>query len=302
MSRSLPFSSRIRKRVAVLAGTALVVGGLLSAPGAAEARPGGGGGGTTDPCGTAVYKPGGGRWACTFDDDFSGRSIDTSKWLVSSTAQSGFTVGQTCFTTNNASVGNGELRLTARDMGAPFTCTTPYGSFQTRYAGAHMGTVGKWSQTYGRFEVRARYPQSGPGARGGFWLYPAKQAYGAWPASGEIDVAEWWSSAKTMVLPTLHYSGSSSTDTGWNCSVVDPTQWHTYTLDWEPTQMTFSIDGTTCFTDSWTPDAPLVAPQPFDQPFNMILNMAVDNTGSNLVDSTTTLPATYEVDYVKAWK
>jgi len=155
-----------------------------------------------------------------------------------------------------------------------------------------------------RFDVRARYPQSGSGLRGGFWMYPAKQTYGAWPASGEIDVAEWWSSSPNTVLPTLHYSGSSQFgDSGWNCTVTDPTVWHDYTLVWLPTQMQFSIDGRTCFTDTWTPNAPLVAPQPFDQPFNMILNMAVDNTGSNLVSAqSTSLPATYEVDYVKAWK
>jgi hypothetical protein len=46
-----------------------------------------------------------------------------------------------------------------------------------------------------------------------------------------------------------------------------------------------------------------VAPQPFDQPFSMILNMGVGPLGgSNPVSSSTKLPATYTVDYAKAWR
>ena len=46
-----------------------------------------------------------------------------------------------------------------------------------------------------------------------------------------------------------------------------------------------------------------MAPQPFDQPFNVVLNMGVGATsGTNQVTSATSLPATYTVDYVKAWE
>jgi beta-glucanase (GH16 family) len=296
MARATTLRAGIRKRAAVLATLAIGIGALLTAPAPADARV------RTDACGSLLSKSSGGWWACSFVDDFSGTSLDTTKWYVGNTAVTGFHMGQTCFTSDNVAVGGGMLRLTAKDTGSTFTCNSPYGAFTTRYTGAHLGTNGRFSQTYGRFEVRARYPQSGPGFKAGYWLYPVKQTYGAWPASGEIDVAERWSNSPNAVLPTLHYSGSTTADTGWKCGVVDPTVWHTYTLVWLSTQMQISIDGQTCFTDSWTPDAPLVAPQPFDQPFNIIMNMAVDNSGSNLVDGTSTFPAAYEVDYVKAWK
>jgi beta-glucanase (GH16 family) len=255
-------------------------------------------------CGVAVYKNNGTPWTCTFDDEFAGSALDTSKWVIGVTTQTGFTVGQTCFTANNVVVQNGALNLTARDTGSIFECASPAGSFSTRYTGGDIGTSGRFSQAYGRFEVRAKFPAGGPGVHGGYWLYPAAQTYGAWPASGEIDESEWWSSVPTMVLPTLHYTGSTILDSGAQCLVVNPTLWHTYTLIWTTTQMQFSIDGTTCFTDTPKPTAPMVPPAPFDKPFNMILNMAVDNdpATNNVVGTTTVLPATYAVDYVRAWR
>ena len=44
---------------------------------------------------------------------------------------------------------------------------------------------------------------------------PAANTYGIWPASGELDIAEWWSNAPNSPLPTLHYVGDSINDTGW---------------------------------------------------------------------------------------
>jgi beta-glucanase (GH16 family) len=262
---------------------------------------------TSDACGPVLTKADGTPWQCSFVDNFSGRDVDTTKWLVGDTSWSGYRTGVTCYTasTKNVAVRNGELQLTARRESRPFTCNSPYGSFTTQYTGGHVATFNRFAQAYGRYEVRAALPSNATtGLHGGaFWLYPQKQAYGAWPASGEIDVAEWWSAAPTTLLPTLHYSGSTSADSGWGCTVADPSQFHTYGLEWTTTEMRFFIDGTMCFQRSWTPDSPLVAPQPFDQPFNIVMNLGVgDTSGSNAVSASTSLPATYHVDYVKAWR
>jgi beta-glucanase (GH16 family) len=260
---------------------------------------------STPYCGPQQLKVDGSPWTCTFSDNFSGSTLDTTKWSVGTTAQTGFSVGQTCFQSGDVTVSGGALNLTSRDSGTPYTCDSPAGAFTTRYSGGHVATAGKFSQTYGRFDVRARYPLDGPGLHGGFWLYPAAQTYGPWPASGEIDVSEWWSGVPTTVLPTLHYTTSTFLDdSGWLCQVVDPTAWHVYSVVWAPVLMQFSIDGTPCFTRQWTPDAPLVAPQPFDKPFNMVLTFGADGDGmpTNIVTPLTTFPATYQVDYVRAWR
>lgn len=262
---------------------------------------------TTDPCGDLVAKADGTLWSCTFVDQFDGSEIDENKWLVVDTSWSGFRTGLTCFkaSTRNVTLRHGALRLITRDEGREFTCKSPTGDFRTRYTGGHVSTRGGFSQTYGRFEVRAQYPVTRTaGVHGAFWLYPAKHTYGAWPASGEIDVAEWWSSEPQLVLPSLHYPGRDFfLDSGWNCRTVNVSEFHTYTVEWSAQEMQFFIDGTLCFSRVWEPDSPLVFPQPFDHPFELILTMGVGGaSGLNPVSSTTELPGTYVVDYVKAWR
>ena len=86
-----------------------------------------------------------------------------------------------------------------------------------------VGTKGKFSQTYGRFEVRAKWPTADTsGIHGGFWMYPVENVYGRWPESGEIDVAEWWSSRPRLSLPSLHFDGrDKEVDSGWRLQGQD---------------------------------------------------------------------------------
>lgn len=261
---------------------------------------------TSDACGQIVAKPDGSAWACSFFDEFNGRSLDAAKWGVQETAVTGFRSGLTCYSASdkNIRVRGGALELVALKLPGRSTCSSPSGDFTTPYTGAMIGTRGRFSQTYGKFEVRAAFPTARTsGVHGAFWMNPLWQTYGAWPHSGEIDIAEWWSSDPTLALPSLHYAGRDPLlDSGWDCRVTDPSEYHTYTLDWQPTGLSFFIDGTLCFTRAPEPDAPLAAPAPFDHPFSMILSVGVGGpTGFNAVDGSTPLPATYRVDYVKAW-
>ena len=260
----------------------------------------------TDECGPVIAKADGSRWSCSFVDNFTGTALNTNRWVVQDTRQTGFKVGKTCFTRSedNVRVRDGELLLSARE-GRSTNCSSTSGRFSTRYTGGMVGTRPSFSQTYGRFEVRARFPSAtSAGLHGGFWMYPRDLTYGPWPASGEIDVAEWWSGDPTRLLPTLHYDGRDpNADSGWACRVADQTVDHTYTVEWQRTVMRFSIDGVLCFERSWTPALPQVAPQPFDKPFSMILNMGVGPaSGSNKVSWRTSFPGTFAVDYAKAWR
>ncbi|KAA1428894.1 glycoside hydrolase family 16 protein [Nocardioides antri] len=297
---------RTLRRLAAGAALAAVAGlvplqAVVPAGGAAAATA------TSDACGALLPKSDGSSWTCSFVDNFDGTSLNTTKWITQETAKTGFRTGSTCYTASDKSikVRRGVLELTARVMPGNFVCASPSGDFTTKYTGGMIGTRGKFSQTYGRFEVRAKYPTARTsGVHGGFWMNPLSQTYGAWPASGEIDVAEWWSSDPSLVLPSLHYSGRDGRyDSGWSCRVADVSSYHTYAVEWLPTEMRFFIDGQLCFARSWVPNSPLVAPQPFDHPFSMILNMGVGTpTGSNAITSSTQLPATYTVDHVKAWR
>jgi beta-glucanase (GH16 family) len=296
--------SSIRRRFALLScAAAVVLIGALGAPAASEAW-------YTPPpnCGGATYyKADGTKWVCSFDDEFNGNYLDTTKWTVVQTPLTGFTTGptgsQVCYVNNrnNVYVSGGVLNLTVRKEAAPFNCN----GLTTQYTGGTVNTSGRFSQTYGRFEVRAKFPSTTvAGLQETLWLWPTNATrYGAEPASGEIDFAEAYSQYPNLDVPYVHYTPAAydKNMTSYNCTLSTSLTFHTYTLVWTTTTLTISYDGQTCLTDTWNPAAPLSAPEPFDQPFFLVLTQAL-GIGSNAYTSATPLPATTQVDYARIWK
>ncbi|GEM_PF-2205020 len=260
--------------------------------------------------GANIAKISGGTWSCTFDDEFNGTQLDTRKWVVQRTATSGYVTGPTTYpacyvdSPNNVSVSDGTLNLTVRKEASPFTCVDPYGNFTTQYTSGMVSTYGLFNQTYGLFEVRAKLPAvTAKGLQETLWLWPQNATkYGAWPGSGEIDFAEFYSQYSNLDVPYIHYN-SASTDpnvTAHDCT-IDISQFNTYDVQWTPSSITIYYNGQTCLTDNWDPASPLVKPQPFDQPFVIALTQAL-GIGTNAFDpNVTPVPATTQVDYVRAW-
>lgn len=54
---------------------------------------------------------------------------------------------------------------------------------------ARLRSVKSFSFAYGRLEIKAKLPK-GDWIWPALWLLPKDQAYGKWPASGEIDLME----------------------------------------------------------------------------------------------------------------
>ena len=259
-----------------------------------------------DDCGRRLRKADGGWWDCTFVDNFDGSALDTTKWAAGETSVSGITNGgASCYLRKpwTIAVDNGRLRLTAKRTADQFLCRNPLGDFRTHLAAATVSTRGQFSQTYGRFAFRARMADvTVPGAHAAMWLYPNRNTYGAWPRSGEIDVAEWFSALSDHVYPTVHYvDGLRNVHTGENTEVPDPDVFHTYAVEWTPTTMRFYYDDVLTFEHSWSPLAPLAGAQPFDQPFNIVLTQA---WGGMWNAATAETPTRFSllVDWVKAWK
>jgi len=258
-------------------------------------------------CGKQTYtKPGGGTWKCTFADDFGGSSLDQTKWTPQQTAVSGLHSGPECLVDHpdNVSVGSGVLRLTARKQPAPFTCNSPHGAYTTEYTSGGVTTYGKFSQAFGRFEFRAKFPGATvAGLQSALWLYPEQQKYGRWPTSGEIDVAEAYSLYPDRTIPYIHYTQADTNDksvTNWYCK-LDPSQFHTYVAEWTSTSIKITNDGTTCVDHTIAPAAPLAAPAPFDQPFNVLMTQVLGVNTNAFDPASTPLPATMEVDWVRVW-
>lgn len=255
---------------------------------------------TSDACGALLAKPGGGTWSCTFVDNFNGTTLDATKWVTADSRVSGFYMNGSCFNGTGVSQAGGYLRLgVVRQVQ---TCTTPLGNVQTGYRGAGVSTFGRFSQTYGRFEARMKFPAyRAAGFHGGFWMNPQGRDYGLWPGSGEIDIAEWFSQTPDNVYPSLHYTGSVGLlDTKWDCTVTRPDLFHTYTLEWNAVGMDFYYDGALCFSREWQA-TDLAKPAPFDKPFTVAL-IAASGGVTNAPTPSTPFPGTFVADYVKVWR
>ena len=98
---------------------------------------------------------------------------------------------------------------------------------------------GQWGgQTYGRFSVRMRADNL-PGYGTGFLLWADSENWN----DGEIDFPE--SGLDNVVKGYNHCPGNASV----NCLVVNTnttySAWHTYTIDWTPSKLSYLIDNQT---------------------------------------------------------
>jgi beta-glucanase (GH16 family) len=258
-------------------------------------------------CGATLLKADGTPWVCTMADNFDGTALNRSLWVPQTTAVSGFGSGDDCYVDDpdNVAVSGGTLQLTVRKEAAPFTCTKPGGSFSTTYTSASVSTFSKFSQTFGRFEFRAKFPTAGAkGLHGALWLWPDNAVkYGGWPWSGEIDVAEVYSLYNDRAIPYVHYVPKAPDyNVTNNYCMLKPDEWHTYVAEWTPTTITVKYDGVTCIQDNWNPYG-LTKPAPFDHPFMVAVTQGLGVTGNRLDPAAPpAFPSTLQVDYVRVWK
>jgi beta-glucanase (GH16 family) len=287
---------RRRSLLAIVALAIGLAGSQLTAPAVASTP--------ATPCGPVIYKADGTPWTCTFADDFNGTKLDRSKWLVQTTATSGYDQGGACFLdrSSNVSVSGGHLNLMLRKSSSATTCQSGNSTFATHYSSGMISTYGTFSQTYGRFEFRATFQNTTqPGAQSTLWLYPLTYSYGPWPNSGEIDVAEWYGTYPDRAVPYLHYAATQpDPDATNNYCYLSIGQPHVFDLDWNTLGLTISYDGNVCIRDThWLP-AGMLTPTPFDKPFFIALTQA-PGVGTNAPTSKTPNPSVLKVDYVHVW-
>jgi beta-glucanase (GH16 family) len=92
---------------------------------------------------------------------------------------------------------------------------------------------------YGRYVLRFR-ADAVAGYKFATLLWPDS---GIWPGDGEIDFPE--ANLTSTIWGVVHYqSGVSATDQALYNSGVTPNGWHTATITWLPSGLTFQLDGT----------------------------------------------------------
>lgn len=258
-----------------------------------------------------------------WSDEFNGSSsnVDLTKWsfdLGNSSSIAGGGWGnqeKETYTsrTNNAYVANGLLHiivLNDQGGGAP-------------YSSARLQTLGKFSATYGRVEIRAKLPANGSYWWPALWMLAANYSNGSdginntWPRCGEIDVMESKGSTPGKVQGTLHKDSSSSPGVdqasggSFNFPAGDgTTNFHTYVLSWSSNSISFAVDNSAPYKTitSWSSSTGPF-PAPFNHPFYIIMNLAVgglffSNPGPSVatINAASTFPAEMDIDYVRVYE
>jgi beta-glucanase (GH16 family) len=239
-----------------------------------------------------------------FSDDFSGSSIDQTKW--------GFNYPWSDECANNS---NADMRQYAAYVSP--NCPSQAGAadvFSTGPNGLNIAikatppgvnAAGKPYVTgqiesakefqYGYFEMTAKLPAT-KGIGGAFWLIPTQD----WPP--EIDVMENLGQDPNTIYQTAH-DGSKGVETSPQqqvpVSVPGGVQnaFHTYAVDWGPSKATFFFDGKATQT--------INTPASWQQPMRMIVSMNSAPPGNaswgSSVDSTTQFPANYQIKDVRVF-
>lgn len=97
------------------------------------------------------------------------------------------------------------------------------------------------------------------------------------------------------------------TEVGQLKTTKTPAGWHTYSVYWAPTHVTFKMDGvpynrvnSTQYFSSNSPKDPYA---PFDQPFYLILNLAMggDWPESEGVDIDTSKRWNFDIDWIRVY-
>ena len=306
-----------KTRVWQIAGSVALVAVLAGGGGSSSASLGGSGGSSPQSSRDSGRTGGtNGDWNLVWEDNFTGTSLDTTKWnTVDSYGRNecfgGGNNEAQCYTSNpeNIAVNGGNLVLTALPASGP--------QEQGRtFTSGRVQSKGKGDFKYGRFEARIQFPEA-DGAFPAFWMLPTDNVYDFWPRSGEIDIVE-NANGDARISGAIHYKNpgkvsetSHTYQFGANSSVT-ATDWNIYAVEWHQDEMRWYLNGQPYFSrqrQSWNnglyPVDPISDHAPFDQDFHLILNLALKDralgSGVNINPAHYTGGQEMRVDYVKVY-
>ena len=189
-----------------------------------------------------------------------------------------------------------------------------------------LTTKGKRSWTFGRIEARIAMP-SATSTWPAFWMMgdacddTSTADFNApitrfdtmasnWASCGEIDIMEHRNS-ETVTFQNLFWdtrtglfpwASATTTQQPGTFGVGDVTQFHLYTIEWEPTQIRWYIDRTTNPNPVHTVDITAANQEEFRKPFHIIMNLAIGGQFPGTQPIQANFPLFMMVDYVRVWQ
>lgn len=239
-----------------------------------------------------------------WNDEFDGDSLNTDIWNRE-LREPGWTNNELQEYTGleeNSFVRDGKLVLkaikTEGNNGKPY------------YTSGKVTTQKKRDFMYGKVVVSAKVPE-GKGLWPAIWMMPTDESYyGQWPKCGEIDIMEVLGNQVDTAYATVHYGEPHAEQQGVKVlsSGSFAESFHEYSVEWEPGEMRFYIDGELInkVNDWFTAvdgqdEKPY--PAPFNQTFFVQMNLAVGGNWPGDPDDTTDFSkAEFEVDYVRVYQ
>ena len=244
-----------------------------------------------------------------WEDEFNvDGAVDNTKWHHQTFGPNGgqwyngeqqhYTDSQT-----NSFVSGGFLNIVAKKE------TVNQNGVTLDYTSARLNS--KFAFTYGRVDVRARLP-FGDGTWPAIWTLGKNvsepgawfetQGFGTtgWPACGEIDIMEHGLHAVNEVSSAIHTPSSSgatvNTDSQMLADVAN--DFHVYSVNWSPDQITFLIDDVGYYT--YKPSTQDASTWPFDLDQFILLNVAMGGIAGTIDPGFT--ESSMVIDYVKVYQ
>ena len=206
----------------------------------------------------------------------------------------------------NSFVDNGNLSIVAKKES--FTDQ----GITKQYTSARLNS--KFAFKYGRVDIRAKIPKDA-GTWPALWMLgkkvnePGAYFYSSgdvidWPACGEIDILEHGitrSQADNYIQSALHTPSSYGNTSDIGGVVVGDNianNYHIYSMNWSPNQISFLLDGVVYYT--YNPAVKDAYYWPFDKEQYILLNIAMGGVAGPIDPSFT--QTSMDIDYVRVYQ
>lgn len=226
-------------------------------------------------------------WVMVWSDEFNGSSVNTSNWNFETGAGGWGNNEQQYYRSQNATVSNGNLVITAKREN--------FGG--ASYTSARMTTQNKRTFTYGKMEARIRLPL-GQGLWPAFWMLGSNISSVGWPRCGEIDIMEHINTSNT-IYGTIHWDANGYANYGGNTNTT-PASYHVYSVEWNSSSIKWFVDGVKYHEANILNN--INSTEEFHRPFFFILNLAVGGNWPGQTIDNSKLPASMYVDYVRVYR
>ena len=181
-----------------------------------------------------------------------------------------------------------------------------------QYTSARLNS--KFAFKYGRVDIRAKIPKEA-GTWPALWMlgknvnedgafFDASYGTTSWPACGEIDILEHGitrSQPDNYIQSAMHTPSSSGNTVNIGGVVVSNNiaeNYHIYSMNWSPNQISFLLDGVVFYT--YNPSNKNASTWPFDKEQYLLLNIAMGGVAGTIPSNFT--QATMVIDYVRVYQ